>query len=380
MYPSQKQQKRLLSTFNTCKRVYNELLALSKDAYKFGNVSLSKFDYSYYLKGRKEGVHILLLRDVANRVNKSYQHFFRRLKDHKCKKKGFPRYKSIVKSITYPQYPHKGFKFLNERRLKVNNIGSIPIIMHRNIKGKIKTLTIKRNNVDQWFAIFACEIDVGKITQLPTKKIGIDMGLENFATLSNGVVINNPRYLVKSKKKLKIQHRRLSRKRKGSKNRSKAKIKLARLYNKVKNQREDFLHKQSRILVNTYSFIGIESLNIQGLVKSSHVTKHIYDASWGKFLNMLQYKAVTGGATVVKDKPFSPSSQTCPMCDRRVPKKLSIRTHNCECGYVAHRDVASAKFILKSTAGLVGINACGDTTSISSSSDVSGVKEAGTKC
>jgi len=147
----------------------------------------------------------------------------------------------------------------------------------------------------------------------------------------------------------------LSRKKKGSTNRRKAIHKVAKCHVKIANQRLDFLHQQSRLITNEYGFIGVETLNINGMLKNHCLAKHIADASWGMFLNMLFYKAESAGGQFVKDKAFAPTSQTCPKCDRRVPKDLSVRIHECACGYVVHRDVASANVILNDTAGRAGI-------------------------
>jgi len=243
-------------------------------------------------------------------------------------------------------------------------------------------MTIKRNRAGQWFAVFSCEVDVSrKIHSHPDKKVGIDLGIENFATLSNGEVIPNSRFLLESERKLNKLQRRLSRKVKGSRNRGKIVYKVAKCYNKIANQRLNFLHQQSRVIADTYGFIGVETLNINGMLRNHCLAKHIADASWGKFLDMLSYKAASAGGQFVKDKAFAPTSQTCPKCDRRVPKKLSDRVHECACGYVVHRDVASANVILNDTAGLAGISdACGDLASTGghNSLPASRVAEAGT--
>jgi len=243
-------------------------------------------------------------------------------------------------------------------------------------------MTIKRNRAGQWFAIFSCEVESTKRKHPYTdRKVGIDVGIENFATLSDGEAIPNPRFLIESERKLKKLQRRLSRKKKCSTNRRKAIYKVARCHTRIANQRLDFLHQHSRLIANGYGFIGVETLNINGMLKNHCLAKHIADASWGMFLNMLSYKAESAGGQFVKDKAFAPTSQTCPKCDRRVPKKLSDRVHECACGYVVHRDVASANVILNDTAGLAGIsNACGDLASTGghNSLPASRVAEAGT--
>src|SRR3990167_8395911 len=188
VYPSRKQKIRLFSSFITCKQIYNEILSLNKDAYKFGNVTLNKFDFNKYLAGKFEQVHSQTKQNVSDRVHKAFANFFRRVKDKSCKEKGFPRFKSRVQSITFPQ---SGFKLLSDRRLKLSKIGSIPIILHRIPKGKIKTLTIKQNKIGQWFAVFACELPSVAVVHPSSEKVGIDVGLESFVTISNGESIAN---------------------------------------------------------------------------------------------------------------------------------------------------------------------------------------------
>ena len=170
LYPSDKQNIRIIKSLKTYKTIYNELLALSIDCYQFGKVSLSGFDFNKYLTGKYPEVHSQSKQNVSDRVHKAFANFFRRVKDKSCKQKGFPRFKSRVNSITFPQ---SGFELLSNKRIRLSKIGSIPIILHRVPKGKIKTLTIKRNKVNQWFAIFACEMPDVKFVHPSTEKVGI---------------------------------------------------------------------------------------------------------------------------------------------------------------------------------------------------------------
>lgn len=202
------------------------------------------------------------------------------------------------------------------------------------------------------------------------------MGLESFATLSDGTVIQNPRFLVKSGKKLARFQRRLSRKAEGSDNRKKAIYKVARVHNKTVNQRTDFLQKQSKAITDKYFLIAVERLNIRGMVHNHHLAKHINDASWSSFIQMLGYKAWSAGGQVVEVNPRG-TSQLCSSCGKDVPKPLSMRTHKCPfCSLHMHRDLNSSIEILnRATAGRAGINACGDGASTEEASSVS---EAGT--
>lgn len=348
LYPTSKQKVRLINSFKTCKQIYNELLALSIDAYKFGNVTLNKFDYNYYIKGKYK-IHSQVAQNVSDRVHKAFENFFRRVKDKSCKKKGFPRFKSRVNSITFPQ---SGFKLLSDKKINISKIGNLPIIIHRVPKGKIKTFTIKQNNIGQYFAVFACEVEAIKITRTDKNKIGIDVGLENLATFSDGTIINNPRFLIKSEKRLKLLQRRLSRKKKGSNNRRKARFRLAKLHLKIFNQRQDFLHKLSRNIVKRYSTIKVEKLNILNMVKNHHLARSINDASWNSFIQKLEYKAVTCGSKLVKMNPRN-TTKACSKCGTLVKMPLSKREFLCpQCGFSCHRDLNASFNILNGMVGL----------------------------
>ena len=353
IYPSSKQKVRIINNYKVCKQAYNELLAISKDTYKFGNVSLTKFDYNNILKG-KYNIHSQVIQNVSDRVHKAFKNFFRRIKDPKCKRKGFPRFKSRVNSITFPQ---SGFKILSDKRIRLSKIGSVPIILHRVPKGKIKTLTIKVNKANQWFAVFSYELPDVKVVHQSKDEVGIDVGLENFATLSNGEMISNPRFLIKSEKKLKLLQRRLSRKKKGSANRRKARFRVARQHINVSNQRTDFLHKLSRSLTIKYSVIAVEDLNIKCMVKNHYLAKSITDASWGAFIQMLSYKAITSGGQLLKNPKTRGSSHRCSNCGEVVDMPLSKRKFSCpECFVVLHRDHNSALNHIKDTVGLTEIS------------------------
>ena len=360
IYPSNKQKIRLLNQFKICKNIYNTLLCENKEL-----MTTKKFDFDSLVKDIKTTcpsyyyqAHSQVLQNVSDRLHKAFDNFFRRLEEKKSGKKikaGFPRFKSRIKSITYPQ---SGFKFLNERRLKLSKIGSIPIVLHRTPRGKIKTLTIKQNKAGQWFAFFCCELPDVIIKHPSIEKIGIDVNSrDNFCFLSNGESVDNPKFLVKSEKRLKLIQRRLSRKKKGSANRRKARFKVARLHNKIANQRSDFHHKLSRNLTLRYSIIAVEDLNIKSMINSSYNAKFINDASWNSFIQMLSYKAVISGGQLVKNPKTKGSSHRCSKCGFYVEDMpLSRKVFKCpNCLNVCHRDFNASNNHLKDTVGLTGI-------------------------
>ena len=370
LYPTSKQVVTLEKNISVACFLYNKLLETRINKYKNDKKSIRKFDMNKIITKLKreypelKGIHSQVLQNVSDRVDKAFQNFFRRIKTRKGRA-GFPRFKSFrrYKSITYPQ---NGYAFINGK-LHISKIGDIKIVLHRPIQGKIKTLTIKRTPTGKWFAVFSCEVHLEpQKHKFPDNKVGIDVGLENFATLSDGTKIENPRYLIASERRLKILQRRLSRKVKGSANRRKARFNVAELHELIANQRNDFLHKLSRFFVQKYGYIAIEDLNIKGMVRHPYLAKHINDASWGTFFRNLTYKAEEAGCEIVKVSP-NKTSITCSQCGIDVPKTLATRWHICpNCGLHIHRDLNSAKLILSKadTIGTMEFQACGEGSSL----------------
>ena len=370
-YPPKKQTLMFAQTLDVCRVLYNSCIADRKNAFEKTGKGLTRVRQQEILKSDKtrinslEGIHSQVLQNVLFRVERSYQNFFRRVKGTSGKA-GYPRFKGIGQydSIHYPQTP--GFQLLipqnsqsHRGRLKLSKIGTIKIKLHRPIIGSIKTCTVKREH-DKWYACFSVEY-VPSSKLVSDKAIGVDVGIHNFAVLSTGETIANSKYLQTTEKKLKKKQRKLSSKTKGSNNRRKARVALARLHRKVRNQRSDFHHKTSRKLVDTYGFIAAEDLNITGMVKNHHLAKSISDAGWGQFPNYLAYKAEEAGRKFDKVAPYH-TSIICSCCGERVPKTLAERVHDCPfCKTVMDRDRNAAINILnKSTAGTAEIYAWGE--------------------
>ena len=369
VYPSKTAEATMLDTLEKCRMTYNELLQIKKATYEFSGVSLSRFDLNNtisYLDAHVDGVHSQVLQNLSDRIDKAFKHFFRRVKENKAGKRGkvgFPRFKKQFKSFTYPQ----GGFFVDGNKLHLSKIGAVSMRIGRKqnrIEGTIKTLTIKKMPSGKWFACFSCEVDAKIRKTNNKKKTGIDVGLENFATLSDGTTIENHRFLVECERKLKILSRRLSRKNRGSNRRQKAKIKLAHIHEKISNQRLDFLHKTTRMLVDAFGCVAVEDLNINGMVKHPFLAKHINDASWGNFVRILEYKAESAGVQVNKVNPKG-TSQICSQCGNKVLKTLAIRWHKCPiCGLHMGRDLNAAKNILaRATVGTTENHAQGDGSS-----------------
>ena len=230
-----------------------------------------------------------VLQDVLRRLDKSFKAFFRRVKAGA--KPGYPRFKGKgwYKSFTYPQ---AGFK-LDGSKLTLSKIGSIRIFKHREVEGRIKTCTIKKDSLGQWYVIFVSEIE--EVPQKePRTAIGVDVGLKSLVALSTGETVEYPQYYVQAEEKLAVAQRNLSRKKKGSSNGQKAKAKVARLHQKIQHHRDEFLHQISRKLVDSADLIVFENLNISGMLKNHSLARHIQDHAWGKLIQFTQSKASKG--------------------------------------------------------------------------------------
>ena len=357
IYPSSKQKIRLLTQFKICKEIYNELLDENKK-YCFNQ----KFDFNSIIqdikitnKERYLKVHSQVLQNVSDRVSKAFENFFNRIKMRNQGiniKAGFPRFKSRIQSITYSQ---SGFK-IDGKKITLSKIGKIPIVLSREIEGKIKTLTIKQNKSGQWFAVFSVELEKEEPIHPSKKTVGIDVGIERFATLSQKEgIVENPQFFRQSEKALHKAQRTLSRRKIGGQNWKKQKIKVAKIHNIITNQRNDFLHKITSYLAKTYCLIKVEDLKIKNMVKNHCLAKSISDAGWGKFFQMLAYKEVALGGKLEKKNPRN-TSRKCSKCGTLVDMPLWKRTFKCtNCKHIAHRDDNASDNIHNDTEGHSGI-------------------------
>jgi len=364
IYPNKKQEVILNRTLTTCRNLYNSCLSDRKKQSEMNTLLfkldifpwsypewITKYDQLNNLTNTKtifqKEVYSQVLQNVILRVDKSYKRFF--------KGSGYPRFKGKNRYNSFT-YPGSGFKII-DNKLNLSKIGNIKIIVHRNIEGTIKTCTIKKD-IDQWYASFSCEIENPIPVEIKTRT-GIDVGLIDLITLSNGEQIKPPKFLRESEDKLTQEQKRLSRKKKGSGKRNKQKNIMAKVHRKIRNQRKDFAHKLSRTLVDTYDLIKFEDLQIKNMVRNHHLAKSISDAGWYQLMNLTEYKAAYAGKFVEFVNPAG-TSQTC-ICGYSVPKDLSVRIHRCpSCGLVMGRDQVSANIIENRpscTVGTTGINA-----------------------
>lgn len=243
--------------------------------------------------------------------------------------------------------PNQKFKVIGNK-IQLEKIGKIKLVTERELpEGKLMSVTVSKNPSGQYFASILIETEIQHKIKT-NKEVGIDLGIKTFSTQSDGVEINNPKFLSKSQAKLRRMQRHLSRKQKGSNRRNKCRLKIARLHQRITNQRDWFLHNYSTSLINNYDRIYIEDLNISGMVKNHRLAGAISDASWSKFTSMLDYKADWYGKDVVRVNRFYASSKTCSCGVKNEELKLSDRVWICaSCGSINQRDLLAAQNILK---------------------------------
>jgi putative transposase len=354
IYPSKTQEKEMQRHLWLSKELWNDLLAFTKEIYN----NYEKFPTKKTLREmvKQSGLFSQVGQELVDRLIDALHRKIEMKK--KGEKGGFPRFKSFdrMKSLRYPQY---GTGFWLDKKLKVTPFGEISIKKHREIKGKIKTLTLKREGSGKWFATFSVETPKEIPRENRGEAVGIDLGLKTFVTLSNSRIIQNPRHLKKHEERLAFLQRKFSFRKKRSKNYKKAKIRVAKLHEKISDCRRDFLHKISTQLVNDYSFIASEKLASKEMAEQ-HYGKQINDAGWNMFANMLAYKAEGAGCRVVFVDPRD-TSKLCNRCGNiRDDLTLWDRTYTCpNCGISIDRDLNSAvNILIRATAGQAGSNAC----------------------
>jgi putative transposase len=261
--------------------------------------------------------------------------------------RGKGRFKTFV-------YNQSGFK-VEGKRLHLSKLGDIPMKQHREIKGVIKQVIIKRTDTDKWFAVFCVEQECDVRTR-SEKQVGIDLGINHYIVDSDGGVVEHPHVLNKRLRKLAREQRRFCKKVKGSSNRRKQRYKVARVYEQVTDARMDFLHKLSTHYVREYGLIAVEDLDVKGMVEGERYNaRNKLDSSWSTFVKLLDYKAESAGVRLVKVDPKN-TSQDCSGCGKRVYKPLWVRTHNCpHCGVVLDRDYNAALNILRKAQKEIGL-------------------------
>lgn len=351
IYPNTEQQILIQKTFGCTRFVYNYFLAQRISEYNTTGKSSTRFQQDKSLTLLKQQIEWLqepdkcALQNSLKDLDTAYKNFFRTVKSGG--KTGFPRFKS--KRNRRKSYKTNSNVAIFNSYIRLPKLGLVKCRVSKEVKGRILSATVSQNPSGKYFVALCCT-DV-EIAPLPStgSVVGLDMGLKSFVITSDGVEYPNHRYLRKSQKKLARLQRQLSRKSKGSNLWEKARVKVARLHEKVTNQRNDTLHKLSTELVRNYDLISIEDLSPKNMIRNHKLALSISDASWGEFRRQLKYKSLWYGKVLVTIDRFYPSSQLCSVCGTQWSgtKDLSVRDWICPvCGVSHNRDINAAKNIL----------------------------------
>ena len=347
IYPNNKQKEQIEKHIGCCRWIYNYALEKKMKAWTEDKKNLSRFDIQADLPLLKKAEDTKWLKEVsAQSLQASLEHLDRAYKAFFKAKRGFPKFKNKHKSkqsYSIPQYTKVNFE---KCLLLVPKMKPISIRLHRDFKGKIKTTTIKKTSTNKYFASIL--VETNEIVKKPkviraNTTIGLDLGIKDFAVLSTGEKIANPKILKKYEYKLKKAQQKVNKKTNGGKNREKAKLVVAKVHEKIANTRKDFIHKLSHKLTheNQVNSIVIEDLNVLDMVKNHNLAKSISDCSWAEFVRQLEYKSAWYGKNLIKIGRFEPSSKLCSNCGI-INQELTLkdREWTCkECGTNHDRDI-----------------------------------------
>jgi len=346
--PNKEQQNLINRTLGCCRLIYNKGLAMRNDAYSNGK-KIGYNQTSAMLTDLKKQADFAFLKDVDSiALQQSLRDLDRGFKNFFEKRARHPQFKSKHNN-------HQSYRTINQNNniriigkyIKLPKLGYVKIKQSMEV-GHINNVTVERTPTGKYFVVLNVDFEP-EFRPNAGCMIGIDVGIKEFYSDSNGNVVNNPKYLEKSMRKLVREQRRLSRKKKGSNNRNRQRVKVAKVHEKITNQRNDFLQKQSTILVSENQTICIEDLNVKGMIRNHKLAQHIASCSWSKFFAMLEYKAVWYGNDIIKVPTVYPSSQTCSCCGYKNPfvKNLFIREWECPNCHAKHdRDTNASINIL----------------------------------
>jgi len=367
LYPTPGQQQALARTFGCARVVFNDGLRLREAARAqgLGFPSSGELSKQVITEAKKTSERIWLsevsavvLQQALKDLDAAYRNFFDGLKSTRPRM-GSPRYKSRKDTRQAVRFTANArWQITQGGRLRLPKIGDVPVRWSRSLPSVPSSVTVIKDSADRYFASFV--VDTGQDESLPQSEsvVGIDLGLTHFVILSDGTKVDSPRFLRGAEKKLKKAQRNLSRKAKGSSNRDKARVQVARAHAKVADARREFHHRLSTRLIRDNQAIAVEDLPVKALART-RLAKSVHDAGWSRFTAMLAYKAERYGRTLIRIGRFEPTSQVCSQCGvKDGPKPLAVREWTCGvCGTVLDRDVNAAVNVAKA-AGLA-VSACG---------------------
>ena len=368
LYPTAPQAEKINQNIGCARFAYNIMLDAKIKHYEQHKETLyitpAKFKDAYpFLKNADS----LALSNAQLNLEKAFNTFFK-------KKTGYPKFKSKHKcrwsyttnNLRNKKNPEKDSIRFDGSRIKLPKVGYVKIVEHRQHEGVIKSVVVSKERSGEYYASVLCEIGQPPILPVTNKVVGIDLGLHDIIVCSDGERVEAPKHFRKSEQKLAKRQRAFSRTQKGSKGHEKARLKVARCHQKIKNQRNDFLQKLSTKLIRENQVICLEDLSVKGLERNKKLAKSATDASFSKFVSVLEYKAEWYGRKVVKIDRFYPSTQLCSGCGYRNEfikglSGLKFREWICpECGEVHDRDLNAARNILKEGMKVLNLRNVGD--------------------